>query len=45
MDQRFGKLKKEWQENNTVKKKIKCSKGKLLQDSKEIIKEYQEYYK
>ena len=30
---------------NTVKRQIKDSKGKILQDSKEIIKEYEEYYK
>ena len=30
---------------NTVKNQIKDSKGNILQDSKEIIKEYEEYYK
>ena len=30
---------------NTVKRQIKDSKGKILQDSEEIIKEYEEYYK
>ena len=30
---------------DTVKKKIKYSKGKILQDSEAIIKEYEEYYK
>ena len=29
---------------NTVKKQINDSKGKILQDSEEIIKEYEEYY-
>ena len=31
--------------NNTVKRQIKDSKGKILQDSEEIVKEYEEYYK
>ena len=30
---------------NTVKRQIKDSKGKILQDSEEIIKEFEEYYK
>ena len=30
---------------NTVKRQIKDSKGKILQNSEEIIKEYEEYYK
>ena len=30
---------------NTVKRQIKDSKGKILQDSEEIIKEYEEYHK
>ena len=30
---------------NTVKRQIKNSKGKILQDSEEIVKEYEEYYK
>ena len=30
--------------NNTVKRQIKDSKGKILQDSEEIVKEYEEYY-
>ena len=30
---------------NTVKRQIKDSKGKILQDSEEIIKECEEYYK
>ena len=29
---------------NTVKRQIKDSKGKILQDSEEIVKEYEEYY-
>ena len=31
--------------NNTVKKQTKDSKGKILHDSDEIIKEYKECYK
>ena len=30
---------------NTVKRQSKDSKGKILQDSEEIVKEYEEYYK
>ena len=30
---------------NTVKRYIRDSKGKILQDSEEIIKEFEEYYK
>ena len=30
---------------NTFKRQIKDSKGKILQDSEEIVKEYEEYYK
>ena len=45
MDQRFGKLNGEWQKRIRWKKQIKGSKGKILQDSEEIIKEYEQYYK
>ena len=37
MNQRFGKL-AEVTKKNTVKRQIKDSKGKILQDSEEIIK-------
>ena len=43
MDQRYGKFKGQWQKNY-VKKQIKDSKGRILQDSEEILKEYEEYY-
>ena len=45
MDQRFGKLKGEWQKRIRGKKQIKGSKGKILQDSEEILKEYEQYYR
>ena len=43
MDQKS--IKRRVTKKNTVKKQIKDSKGKKLQDSEEIIKEYQEYSK
>ena len=45
MDQRFGKLNGEWQKRIRWKKQIKGSKGKILQDSEEILKEYEQYYR
>ena len=39
------KVKRRVTKKNTVKRQIKDSKGKILQDSEEIIKEYEEYYK
>ena len=38
-------VKRRMTKNNTVKKQTKDSKGKILHDSDEIIKEYKECYK
>ena len=42
---KIWEVKRRVAKKNTVKKQIKDSKGKILQDSEEIIKEYEEYYK
>ena len=41
---KIWEVKRRVKKNNEVKKHIKDSKGKILQDSEEIIKEYEEYY-
>ena len=42
---RIWEVKRRVARKNTVKRQIKDSKGKILQNSEEIIKEYEEYYK
>ena len=42
---KIWEVKRRVTKKNTIKTKIKDSKGKILQDSKKIIKEYEEYYK
>ena len=42
---KIWEVKRRVTKENTVKKQIKDSKGKILQDREEIIKEYEEYYK
>ena len=42
---KIREVKRRVTKKNTVKKQIKDSKGKILQDSEVIIKEYEEYHK
>ena len=42
---KIWEVKKRVRKKNTVKRQFKDSKGKILQDSEETIKEYEEYYK
>ena len=42
---KIWEVKRRVTKNNAVKRQIKDSKGKILQDREEIIKQYKEYYK
>ena len=42
---KIWEVKRRVTKKNTVKKQIKDSKGKILQGSETVIKEYEEYYK
>ena len=42
---KISEVKRRVTKNNAVKKQIKNTKGNILQDREEIIKQYEEYYK
>ena len=42
---KISEVKRRVTKKKAVKRQIKDSKGKILQDREEIIKEYEEYYK
>ena len=44
-ESKIWEVKKSVTKKNAVKRQLKDSKGKILQDRDEIIKEYEEYYK